>query len=126
MHKATISGRVGSVKDLGKFTKVSIAVTEKVKSEERTLWFDCIAFGKTAENLSKFAQVGNKILVDGELSYNQKENIKYYNIIISNFEIMAWKKNEKPNDVEQKEAAADFLDDEGSYLSAFDDDNIPF
>ena len=51
----------------------SIAVDRKDK-DKKTDFFNCVAFGKTAENISKFFGKGKKILVSGTL-----QNDKYTN-----------------------------------------------
>lgn len=51
----------------------SIAVDRKDK-DKKTDFFNCVAFGKTAENISKFFSKGKKILVSGAL-----QNDKYTN-----------------------------------------------
>ena len=46
---------------------------------DETYYFDCIAWNKTAEFMSQYAQKGNKIAVDGRLqqrSYENKNGIK--------------------------------------------------
>ena len=47
--------------------RVGIAVDRKFSKEKATDFFNLVAFGKTAEFLSKYFGVGSKILIEGRL-----------------------------------------------------------
>lgn len=53
-------------------------------------FFNFVAFGKTAETISKYTKKGTKILVEGELSNNnyEKDGVKHYGqqIIVNAFD----------------------------------------
>lgn len=49
----------------------SIAYNKKIKGEEKTTFFDCVAFGKTAENIISYCRKGRMILIEGEVSLNE-------------------------------------------------------
>ena len=55
--------------------KFSVGVSEKIKGEKKTTWFNCIAFGSTAEYILRTCQKGTQVFIDGphrsEL-YNEK------------------------------------------------------
>jgi len=44
-----------------------VAVTEKRKDQESTMWLDFVTFGKTAENITKYFKKGDAIGLDGKL-----------------------------------------------------------
>lgn len=115
MNKIILMGNIGNIEDKGNFVKISIATTKKVKDEYQTQWHNCLAFGKIGENFLKYTERGSKVIVEGELTYTTKDKIKYANILISNLEIITWKKDK------EKEA-----EPEENYLASFSDDNIPF
>ncbi len=55
-----------------------IAVNKKIKNQsggydDKAMFFDVTAFGKTAENINKFFGKGSRILISGELDFQQWE-----------------------------------------------------
>ena len=55
-----------------------IAVNKKVKNQsggydDKAMFFDVTAFGKTAENINKYFGKGSRILISGELDFQQWE-----------------------------------------------------
>lgn len=69
-----------------KYTRMSIATNEvyynqKGEKIENTTWHNCVAWGKTAENLGNFAQKGKQLAVRGKLTnrnYEDKNGNKRY------------------------------------------------
>lgn len=59
---------------------IGLAVNERVKNkqtgeyEEKPVFVDCTAFGKTAENVSKFFNKGRPIFIEGKLRFEQWED----------------------------------------------------
>lgn len=51
----------------------SIAVNERTKKETKVHFFQCSAWGKTAENIAKYFTKGKPILVEGQLEQQQWE-----------------------------------------------------
>lgn len=52
--------------------KFSIAATERRKDKDgnwtdHTEWISCVAFGKTAENITKYVRKGSQVYVEGKL-----------------------------------------------------------
>lgn len=56
------------------FAKGGIAVTKKFRDQEKTLFLDFTAFGKTAEILQKYTSKGSAVLLAGELELSQWED----------------------------------------------------
>ena len=53
--------------------KTGIAVNRRRKDQDETMFVDIVAFGKTAETLSKHTGKGRPLLVEGRLSLSQWE-----------------------------------------------------
>lgn len=54
-------------KENGVKVQFSIAVNEKIKEKNKTSYFSCIAYGKTAENIGQYMKKGYEIGVCGKL-----------------------------------------------------------
>lgn len=106
VNKAILIGRIGKDPETttsGK-TSFSLATGEKWKDkegnvQERTDWHNCIAWGKTGENIAKFFKKGSPIYVEGRIQYSSWEdkdgNKKYMTEInISNFDFIGSKGTE--------------------------------
>ncbi|OQX27119.1 MAG: hypothetical protein BWK80_06930 [Desulfobacteraceae bacterium IS3] len=52
-------------------TNFSIAVSDKYKGEERTMWFRIIAFGKTGEIAGEYLSKGKQVYVEGRLQTSE-------------------------------------------------------
>ncbi len=50
------------------FAVFGVVTNEKYKDNETTAWNECIAFGKTAENIAKYFRKGSLIFVEGKLT----------------------------------------------------------
>lgn len=82
-------------------TRLSLATTDKYKDKntgelrENTEWHRLVAFGKTAETISKYVSKGQSLYVEGRLktSSYEKDGITRYNtdIIIDTFQFLGQK-----------------------------------
>ncbi|HEX5002239.1 MAG TPA: single-stranded DNA-binding protein [Bacteroidia bacterium] len=91
-NKVTLIGNLGmdpEFKELDsgrKLAKVSLATNESyknIKGEKvsETQWHNLIAWGKTAEFMTKYLQKGSEVVVEGKLvnrNYTDKEGVKKY------------------------------------------------
>jgi single-strand DNA-binding protein len=91
-NKVTLIGNLGmdpEVKETEgghKLAKVSIATSESYKNAKgekvtETMWHNLIAWGKTAEFMSKYLQKGSEVVVEGKLinrNYTDKTGVKKY------------------------------------------------
>ena len=83
----------------------SIAVKRTFKNangEYESDFFNCVAFSKTAETISRYVNKGDQIGIEGRLqtrNYTNKEGTKVYvtEIIVENFEFLQ-KKEQKPEE----------------------------
>lgn len=123
MNKIILIGRVGKVEDKGNFVKLSLATNKKVKGEDITQWHSLMVFGKTMDVVKQYVEKGSLIGVEGELTYTIKENVRYANVLVSNLEILSWKKDadklSTPKEVRQQMTWES--DEDENYLSPFVD-----
>lgn len=94
--------------------KFRIAVNRKGGKEAD--FFNCTAFGKTAENIAKYFHKGDRILIGGRVqndTYTNKEGKKVTTtqIIVDEFDFIESKKDEAPK-------SSDFMD--------IQDEELPF
>lgn len=108
MNKVIIIGRNTKAIELkqtssgASVAEFSIAVDRTFKSangERETDFFNCVAFSKLAETISKYVNKGDQLAVDGRLqtrNYTNKEGRKVYitEIIVENVEFLQTKKQE--------------------------------
>ncbi len=52
----------------------SVATTEKYKDKETTTWHNMVAFGKTAELISRFLRKGSAAMFEGRIQVRQWED----------------------------------------------------
>jgi len=86
-----------------------IANNRKYKDKETTVFVDCVAFGKTAENICKFFQKGKPILITGLLNYESwtaQDGTKRnkHSIMVNNFDFVG---GDKPAPPKTEHAAYD-------------------
>ncbi|KKN03335.1 hypothetical protein LCGC14_1108770 [marine sediment metagenome] len=105
------------------FTVFCVAVQDGYGDKKRTHFFDCIASGKTGENIAKYFEKGKPILVEGKLytRKNDESGYKENKISIYSFSFINGggdgKKKKKKNTRKQREEEDD---DYG------DNDDVPF
>lgn len=70
MNNISIVGRLGrdpeyhpAQGDKSQFTKIAVAVDNEFG--DLTTWFDCIAFGSTADNIDKYLRKGRQVAIKG-------------------------------------------------------------
>lgn len=124
LNKIMIIGHLGKDPERKNENMVifSVAVGEKYKDKngstiEKVIWFNCVAFNKTAELCEKYLNKGSKVLVEGKISENKVKNElgeerSYYNVVIDKVHFLDTIKKEN-NHEHKKElpSAPDFNDD---------------
>ena len=106
MNRITLSGRLCNDAELittpnGKtIAKFNFAVNRRFKQEGKpdTDFFQCVAFGKTAETVAKYTQKGTKIILWGEMQNNDftdDAGLKHYRmqVVVDGFEFCESKGN---------------------------------
>lgn len=110
MNKVIIIGRNTKDIELRQTTagtsvaEFSIAVNRAFKNangERESDFFNCIAFSKLAETISKYVKKGDQLGVEGRLqtrNYTNKEGRKVYitEIVVENVEFLQSKKQDEP------------------------------
>jgi single-strand DNA-binding protein len=110
MNTVIVSGRIGRDPELQITPEKGMAITkfslaedqyDYSKKEKVAQWWNCVAFGATAEKVEKYIVKGMKITVVGELrirDYTDREGVKRKSIdlTISNYEIHVWPKDGAP------------------------------
>jgi single-strand DNA-binding protein len=91
-NKVTLIGNLGNDPEMKetdggyKLAKVSLATNESYKNNKgekvtETMWHNLVAWGKTAEFMSKYLQKGSEVVVEGKLinrNYTDKSGVKKY------------------------------------------------
>ena len=95
------------------FARFSIAVDRRFKKEgePEADFFNCTAFGKTAEFISAWIKKGTKVAIVGRLqnnNYTNKEGQKVYDVRIMVEEI-EFAESKKDGQAKQENQGADFL-----------------
>ena len=110
MNKVVITGRTTKDIELKVTTSgtnvatFSIAVKRAYKGngEQESDFFECVAYSKTAELISKYVKKGDMVGIDGRLqtrNYTNKDGRKVYvtEIIVENVEFLQTKKQGEQN-----------------------------
>lgn len=122
MNSIVLLGRVGTDPDLrraqGGDTNVCrwrMAVS-RPRQPEQADWFDCVAFGQTAEFVEKYFQKGMRMCLKGHVqtgSYTNRDGqkTKSFDVVVETIEFCESKKKEEPSyaDTERQQAAEGFM-----------------
>jgi len=88
--------------------KFSLAVGEKYKEKEYTNYFNCVLFGKMAENLQQYLTKGKQVCVVGKLKQDRWEkdgaNRSSVSIVVNSLQFLQNGKDE-PKTSKQEEFA---------------------
>ena len=138
MNKIIIKGRITKELEV-KYTQTSntsvvsftVAVNRdfvKQGEERQTDFINCVAYGKTAEFVSKYFSKGQEILLTGRLqnrNWEDDQGQKHYvtEIIVENVEFCGSKKEQAEAKEEQEEREA--IQNENEYTQDFDE-QLPF
>jgi single-strand DNA-binding protein len=77
MNVGTFSGRIGRDAELrhaangDAVSNFSLAVDVGTKSNPKTLWIDCVLWGKRAEGLTPYLQKGGKLTAHGRVDLSE-------------------------------------------------------
>lgn len=139
MNLVVLSGRLVKDPELkfgqsGKaYTRFTIAVDKAFSSDSKADFFNCVAFGKTAEFIGEYFRKGKKILLQGKLqtSVYEAEGKKNYsvNVMVDSVEFA----DSKTTDAENQHintSSYNKMDDapksEPEEFNTIDDDDFPF
>lgn len=140
MNKCIISGNIGKDLEL-RYTTAGMAVLDisvavkRFGKEDKTDWFNVVAFGKIAENCANYLTKGSKVLIIGSMqfeTYDKQDGTKGYSskLIAENVEFLDSKKtatssNNTPSQLGEVEAPFAPKGLEDTYKE-IDEDDVPF
>jgi single-strand DNA-binding protein len=86
-----LTGRLGKTPEMQtsgetQYCRIDLAVNSYVNKEEKTFWFQCVAFGKLAKAICDYCSKGDKISVMGTLTQRKKEEVTYYSVLADSVE----------------------------------------
>ena len=89
-----------------------MAVNKQRKDKKEVLFVDCTAFGKSADNINKFFQKGDGILIEGELTldtWTDKEGVKKskHKVVVSGWGFVDGKKETSRDEPDEPEIPED-------------------
>lgn len=115
------------------FARFTLAVDRKGKEKEAD-FIQCIAFGKTAENIDKFVGKGNRILVKGRIqtgSYKRQDGGTVYttDVVVEEADFVEWKEKKpeqpKPEQPKPEQPTYQQSTNDGFYQPSFTE-GLPF
>ena len=128
MNKALLAGRLTRDPEMKystgtnatAITRFSIAVSRKFKNAEGNYesdFINCVAFGKTAEFISKYFSKGSMIGICGRIqtgNYINNDGVKVYttDVVVEDAEFLESKKSQNNDNSYVEPSTADFDDDE--------------
>ncbi len=120
MGNLTEDPEVKTYKD-NSFTVFCVAVQDGYGDKKKTYFFDCLAGGKTGENIAKYFEKGKPILVEGKLytRKNEESGFKEIKISIYSFSFINGGGDSKKKKKNTKKTREKDTDD-------YDDEDIPF
>jgi single stranded DNA-binding protein (ssb) len=129
MNTISIMGRIARDLELrtttnGKFVlSFSVAVNERYNGEQKTIFFNCVAWGKTAEFVVQYFNKGKMIALTGKMQnnpYTDKNGNNRDKWEINVNEVFFCGDEKKQAAKSETVASGDFIDVE------FDLDDVPF
>ena len=77
--------------------KFTVANNEGYGDYKKTSYFNCVAWGGTAEFIAEKCLKGEKVLVQGQFTMYKKDDKVYWNLNVVQFEKLEWEKKENNN-----------------------------
>ena len=104
MNRVVLIGRPTKEIDMRQAGEMSVArftlAVDRMKKEDPADFISCVAFGKTADVIGKYAGKGRRIAVEGRIqtgSYTNKDGGKVYttDVVVERSEIIDWPEEEQ-------------------------------
>ena len=109
------------------YCRFSVAVPRGYGKDKVTDFFNCTAFGKTAEAINEYVRKGEQICVQGRMEFTVKDKVTYHNVSVSNVTFISSKNNGNSEDVsEQPKRQSQQAKAKEPTPPADDDDEYPF
>jgi len=109
------------------YTKFTVAV-KRTFGRDKTDFFNCTAFGKQAESIAQYCAKGSKVLVEGQVNIDKKEDKYYTNIIADRVEFLSTK-GKGSDSTQTKPSEPNVQDNDpfaGGEVIDISDDDLPF
>lgn len=86
------------------YTRINLAVS-RTFDRDKTDFFNCCVFGKTAEIASKYVKKGTKVAVSGRIEfYEDKDGKRHHSVLVDELDFMSKPKQDFDNMQQVKEA----------------------
>ena len=104
MNRVVLIGRPTKEIDMRQAGEMSVArftlAVDRMKKEDPADFISCVAFGKTADAIGKYAGKGRRLAVEGRIqtgSYTNKDGGKVYttDVVVERPEIIDWPEEEQ-------------------------------
>jgi single-strand DNA-binding protein len=106
-------------------TNFSVAVSEKIKGEDKTLWFKIVCFGKLGELMGEMIRRGQQVYIEGRLQtseWEDRDGNRRFNLeIVANQVILLGSKSDNNQSRQRHDEQK-----RNGYQPEADDDSIPF
>jgi len=136
MKSITLIGNVGKDPEMKTSQKgesiasFSVAITDGFGDNQKTEWYNCTAFGKSAENIEKFVKKGSKVAIIGTPKieeYEDKNGVKQraFKVIVGQIEFLT-SKEQVYKEISAQLDEISVLKKTADYEAPADTDNLPF
>jgi single-strand DNA-binding protein len=109
--------------------KFSLATNDGFGDKKKTNWHNIIAFGKTAENASKYLKKGSKCGILGEIEYSEYDKdgqkVYYTSIKVNKLEFLD-SKNQSGQQQQYNAPQPQYNTPQGAGLPPVDEKDLPF
>lgn len=129
MNNINLLGRLTKDPELKKsssdllFCNFSLAVNKIGKKDEAD-FFNCVAFGKTAELIEKYCKKGNQLAVTGSMVSNKKDDKIYWSVSVTGISLIGNSQQNNSSDEAPKKEVKREVSKNDNVLD--DDDVFPF
>lgn len=107
-----------------KYCLFSLAVKRIAKKDE-TDFFNCTAFGKTAEVIEQYCKKGRELGVTGSIEFNKKDNVYYHSVKVMTASLIGSKKDAEETSSDTTSTNTTKTKEPSKPANDFDDD-FPF
>lgn len=130
MNSLNIIGRITATPELKvsnntKYTRFSVAV-KRIFAKDTTDFFNCTAFGKTAEIICEYVKKGQQIGVTGRIEFNTKDGKTYHSVQVEQVEFLGSSSDKDVDLSENKPASKQASKPAAKPQPTYDDDDDEF
>jgi single-strand DNA-binding protein len=96
LNKTMVIGNVGITPRKNEGSCYFRLATNSVDKQKRkyTQWYDCVAFGKTADIILEYVKTGSRLYVEGSMRSSEYKGNDRWNLIVKNVEFLDKRKEE--------------------------------